>query len=256
MQFLAYLRRAASNVYFLLWMATGATTSTIVRNLEGVQSRIVNALSQCNRQSDNCRLVAVSKTKSVQEIQAAYAAGQRHFGENYIQELVSKAPELPQDIQWHFIGHLQSNKAKTLLSQVPNLFMIETVDTPKLANLLNKQLAGTSNRLKIMIQVNTSGEEQKHGIAPGECPTLAQHIVSSCPHLELCGLMTIGRLGETAPECFECLLQCRETLIAQGISIPEMSMGMSGDFETAISLGSTNVRVGSTIFGARQQALK
>ena len=157
---------STASLQFAIWQSKMATTSvvtsTIVRNLESVQSRIAKALAQCNRQSGTCRLVAVSKTKSVEEIQAAYAAGQRHFGENYIQELVGKAPELPQDIQWHFIGHLQSNKAKTLLSQVPNLYMIETVDTPKLANLLHKQLNGASTKLKIMIQVNTSGEEQKH----------------------------------------------------------------------------------------------
>lgn len=194
----------------------------------------------------------MSKTKSVQEIQEAYDAGQRHFGENYIQEIISKAPELPSDIKWHFIGHIQSNKAKLLLKSVPNLFLVETVDSIKLANLLNKETRET--KLNVMIQVNTSGEAEKSGVSPSECLPLVQHVLESCSQLEFCGLMTIGRYGETTPVCFESLVACREKVasaIGKSPNDIELSMGMSGDFETAIKLGSTSVRVGSLIFGNR-----
>ena len=171
----------------------------------------------------------------------AYHLDQRHFGENYIQELVGKVPYLPPDIQWHFIGNLQSNKAKLLVHGVPNLFMIETIDSRKLANLVNKacgQLEDSNRKLKVLIQINTSQEEQKNGLPPGpEAIELAQYIVSSCPHLDLAGLMTIGKAGAPAVEYFQRLRECRED-VAQALGWNaaqlELSMGMSGDFEQAV----------------------
>mmetsp|Transcript_9469 Transcript_9469/g.27036 ORF Transcript_9469/g.27036 Transcript_9469/m.27036 type:complete len:249 (+) Transcript_9469:193-939(+) len=202
------------------------------------------------------RLVAVSKTKPVEMLKEAYDAGQRVFGENYVQEIVEKAPQLPEDIQWHFIGHLQSNKVKALLEAVPNLTMLETVDTVKLANKLNNQVGSLGRSpLPVMVQVNTSGEESKSGVEPGNVVELARHVHQECPHLRLAGLMTIGMADYTSkPENFECLQWCRQQICeALGLSADdiELSMGMSGDFEAAIEMGSTNVRVGSTIFGAR-----
>lgn len=201
------------------------------------------------------RLVAVSKTKPVSQLQEAYDAGQRTFGENYVQEIVDKAPELPSDIQWHFIGHLQSNKARQLLG-VSNLVAVETVDSVKLANKLDSAVEALEREpLDVMVQVNTSGEESKFGVEPTDAPQLAKHIQEACKHLRLRGLMTIGMADYSSrPENFTCLKGVRSE-VSQALGLPEedleLSMGMSGDFEQAIEMGSTNVRVGSTIFGAR-----
>ena len=204
------------------------------------------------------RLVAVSKTKPASAVQEAYEAGQRDFGENYVQELLDKAPVLPSDIRWHFIGHLQSNKVKSLIEGVPSLAMVETVDSEKLASRLNAAVAAAGRSpLRVFLQVNTSGEESKHGVEPGAaCVALARHITAQCPHLQLAGLMTIGMPDYSSrPENFECLSACRKEIAEAEVGVSEseleLSMGMSGDFEAAIAMDSTNVRVGSTIFGAR-----
>lgn len=205
------------------------------------------------------RLVAVSKTKPAALLKEVYDCGQRHFGENYVQEICDKAADasLPKDINWHFIGQLQSNKAKTLVTGVPNLWMVESVDSAKLAGLLDKACAaaGRADKLRVCVQVNTSGEPQKGGVEPGHAAELAVHIRDNCPHLHLAGLMTIGELGAVASVFFERLVaERRAVAVALGVDPQqlELSMGMSGDFELAIEHGSTNVRVGSSIFGARE----
>lgn len=203
-------------------------------------------------------LVAVSKTKSPACLQEVYDQGQRVFGENYVQEMGEKVGQLPQDIIWHFIGHLQSNKVKELLESVPNLSVIQTVDSEKLANKLNEGCAKyrEGRAVEVYVQVNTSGEASKSGTEPGEATVaLARHIAEKCPLLKLGGLMTIGMLDYTSrPENFECLMRCRND-IATALSMPaddlELSMGMSGDYVNAIRMGATTVRVGSSIFGER-----
>jgi pyridoxal phosphate enzyme (YggS family) len=217
----------------------------------------VRAAAQRVGQERSPRLVAVSKTKPAEAVAEAYAAGQRDFGENYVQELLDKAPTLPADIRWHFIGHLQSNKAKALVEGVPNLSMVETVDSVKLAGKLDAAVAGAGRApLAVLLQVNTSGEESKHGVGPEEVGDLARQVAASCPHLQVAGLMTIGQPDYSSrPENFTSLVECRRR-VAAALGVPEasleLSMGMSGDFEQAIEMGSSNVRVGSTIFGARQ----
>ena len=130
------------------------------------------------------RVVAVSKTKPASMVMEAYDCGQRHFGENYVQEIVQKAPELPKDIQWHYIGNLQTNKAKMLLKGVPHLFMLESVHSSKLANMLNKQiLALERDPLKVLVQVNVSGEDSKSGCTPETAVDLVKHIMENCPKL-------------------------------------------------------------------------
>ncbi|PNW88015.1 hypothetical protein CHLRE_01g010848v5 [Chlamydomonas reinhardtii] len=230
----------------------------IAAALQDVLSRMKQATERANR-THPVRLVAVSKTKPAEALQEAYDAGQRVFGENYVQEMLDKAPALPGDVQWHFIGHLQSNKVKAVLEGVPNLAMVETVDSAKLADKLNKTLETVSGRtapLAVMVQVNTSGEESKYGVEPTECVSLAKHIAQNCPKLRLAGLMTIGMPDYSSrPECFICLSGCRDAVATELGLRPEqleLSMGMSGDFEQAIEMGSTNIRVGSTIFGARE----
>jgi len=243
--------------------------SDVAWNIQQVRDRIQQI---CKRDglSQPVRLVAVSKTKPNQLIEDALSVGQLHFGENYVQELVAKAPELSDKIKWHFIGHLQSNKVKNLLNNVPNLFVIESVDSVKLATEINKNCAKLlapngrwlelgRGKLNVMVQVNTSGELSKSGVEPNDCVKLAEHIHRNCPALNLFGLMTIGKADDSSATSFKVLSACK-LAVAEALSPEvtadslELSMGMSGDFELAISNGSTNVRVGSTIFGARAYA--
>ncbi|CZR56847.1 probable Putative unspecific racemase [Phialocephala subalpina] len=229
--------------------------------IKSIQQRISTASG--GRQ---VRLVAVSKLKPASDIQALYNDGQRHFGENYAQELMEKAAILPKDIRWHFIGGLQSNKAKPLTSSVPNLYLVSSVDSSKKATQLSKGRSEIPNAesLNIHIQINTSGEESKSGVTPGpEATELARHVLSSCPNLNLVGLMTIGAIARSQAvkegeenEDFKTLVEERDRLQQElkqelGDRKLELSMGMSDDFEAAIGMGSDEVRVGSTIFGER-----
>lgn len=214
------------------------------------------------------RLVAVSKTKPAEAILEAYTAGHRIFGENYVQELVEKANNdaIPKDIEFHFIGTLQSNKAK-LVAAIPNLTMVETVSSIKLANVLQKALNNLDRAdggLAVLVQVNTSGEANKGGVEPDAVVQLVAHIMTACPKLRFAGVMTIGQYGrvtepgESNPD-FVRLIGCRDALctaLELDRDALEVSMGMSGDFVHAIELGATNIRVGSTIFGAREYANK
>jgi len=227
------------------------------------------------------RLVAVSKLKPIQALMEAYACGQRYFGENYIKELEFKSNcqqilEQCPDMKFHFIGNLQTNKVNQLL-RTKNLHMVETIDSIKLADLLDRAIGKRQNeheleqlrfstglenppysdRLKVLIQVNTSGEEQKNGIIPEKASELANHIVTQCKWLRLAGFMTIGRQGGWSGgpnQDFILLGEVRKN-VAQELAIDvnelELSMGMSSDFEEAIEMGSTNVRVGTLIFGER-----
>ncbi|CAN1326670.1 Pyridoxal phosphate homeostasis protein [Linum perenne] len=218
-----------------------------------VAQRVHQAAERAGRGSHQVRLVAVSKTKPVSVLRQVYAAGHRCFGENYVQELIEKAPQLPADVEWHFIGNLQTG--------VPNLAIVESVDDDKIASRLDRVVESLGRKpLKVFIQVNTSGEESKYGVEPSSCVELAKHVRENCTNLEFGGLMTIGMLDySSTPENFKTLASCRsEVCKALGIEEEqcELSMGMSNDFEKAIEMGSTNVRVGSIIFGAREYAKK
>ena len=248
--------------------------SSVATSLSAVRERIIAAAA-----SSACRpprLVGVSKLKPVPTLMEAYEAGLRHFGENYVKEIAEKAPEMPTDVKWHFIGALQSNKVKVLIQNVPNLYMVESVGSIKLAKMLQKHVSAAERkeRLKVLVQVNTSAEESKSGVKPEECTELVKFIVENCNALQFSGLMTIGKLGDVSSTYFDILAQCRDDVIGQLGSTEdfqrhidrveagsdddgddhrgfELSMGMSADFELAINSGSTNVRIGSTIFGAR-----
>lgn len=235
---------------------------SITKALASVRERIASACLEYSK--DQPRLVAVTKTKSVDMILHAYEQGQRHFGENYVQELIEKShhPSLMElgDLCWHFIGHLQRNKCNNLIS-CPHLWAVETVDSERLATTLDSSWGKkeTGKTLKVFVQVNTSGEESKHGSASDEAVSVARYILKQCPNLQLLGLMTIGKIGHdysAGPNSdFECLVETRSKLCRElglGVEEVELSMGMSSDFEQAIGAGSTNVRVGSVIFGARE----
>ncbi|XP_075030811.1 pyridoxal phosphate homeostasis protein isoform X3 [Calonectris borealis] len=195
------------------------------------------------------RLVAVSKTKPAEMVIDAYSHGQRSFGENYVQELLEKASDSRilsscPEIKWHFIGHLQKHNVNKLIA-VPNLFMLETVDSVKLADRVNSswQKKGLSQKLKVMVQVNTSGEDSKHGLPPGDTTAAVEHVINKCPSLEFVGLMTIGSVGHDLSKGpnpdFQMLLSLRQE-VCEKLNLPvekvELSMGMSTDFQHAVSL--------------------
>lgn len=192
------------------------------------------------------QLVAVGKLKPVEAIIEAYSAGQRHFGENYVKELEEKATdpkilEHCKDIKWHFIGHLQGNKINKII-KVPNLHLVQTVDSEKLAESLNKawqkNRLETEGKLKVLIQLNSSAEDEKNGVQPEQVPELFKFINEKCKALQLEGLMTIGAYGydySKGPNPdFVCIMDCLKKL--PNPESLEVSFGMSDDFERAVSL--------------------
>ncbi|KAF6084715.1 pyridoxal phosphate binding protein [Phyllostomus discolor] len=255
-----------------MWRAGGMSAELgVAFALRTVNERVQQAVARRPRDLPDIqpRLVAVSKTKPADMVVEAYSHGQRTFGENYVQELLEKAsnPKVLSscpEIKWHFIGHLQKQNVNKLMA-VPNLFMLETLDSAKLADKVNSswQKKGSPERLKVMVQVNTSGEESKHGLPPSETVAVVEHINAKCPGLEFVGLMTIGSFGHDLSQGpnpdFQMLSSLREELCKK-LNIPtervELSMGMSTDFQHAIEVGSTNVRIGSTIFGERDYSKK
>ena len=242
---------------------SGASEVDVASSLATVRARVSEAHKRCSTSGPVPRLVAVTKTKPAELVLEAYSHGQRHFGENYVQELVDKSnhPLLSglSDIHWHFIGHLQRNKCNHLTA-VPHLWCVETVDSERLASTLNTswKKREPKEQLKVFVQVNTSGEDAKHGCHPDKAAQIVRHILESCQWLEFRGLMTIGKIGHDYSQGpnpdFQQLVQTRQSVCKElglGEEQVELSMGMSADYETAILTGSTNVRVGSTIFGAR-----
>ncbi|KRX04057.1 hypothetical protein PPERSA_12504 [Pseudocohnilembus persalinus] len=224
-------------------------SNTIKQALHLVQENIQKAIQQ-SQKVKNVQLVAVSKTKPVEALQEAYNCGIRHFGENYVDEIIEKAPKLPQDINWHFIGHLQSNKVSKVI--VPNLYIIETIDSVKLANKVNSHLKSLERNLKVFVQIKTSDEDSKYGVTEEESYPLIEHILENCEQLKFSGLMTIGKSGDLS--AFDQLYNHRENVCKKfnlKIEDVQLSMGMSSDYQEAILAGSNNVRIGSTIFGAR-----
>uniref|UniRef100_A0A0E0N7N2 Pyridoxal phosphate homeostasis protein n=1 Tax=Oryza rufipogon TaxID=4529 RepID=A0A0E0N7N2_ORYRU len=221
-------------------MAAAAAEGAAATALRAVLGRAAKAAERSGRAAEAVRVVAVGKTKPVSMVRELYDAGHRCFGENYVQEFVTKAPQLPEDIRWHFIGHLQSNKVKSLLAAVPNLHMVEGVDNVKIANHLDRAVSSLGrDPLKVLVQVNTSGEESKSGIDPSRCVELAKHVKLACPHLIFSGLMTIGMKDySSTPENFKALVNCKLE-VCKAIDMPaeqfELSMGMSGDFEQAVA---------------------
>jgi hypothetical protein len=210
----------------LSYPAPSAPTDTfsITKNLEDVLSRMNESILQSNRCIGDVTLVAVSKTKPVEDMMALYHAGHRKFGENYMQELLEKAPVLPKDIEFHFIGHLQSQKASKLVREVPNLSVVETVDSLKLAKKLNTAVESIGRMsLDIYIQVDTSGEDTKSGVNPDEVVDLVTSIKAECPFLNVKGLMTIGAPDDYT--CFDKLVAVRQTL-ANTFAIPPETLAL------------------------------
>ena len=216
-----------------------------VKNLHAVQALIARALSDFDRRPGGAKLVCVSKTYAQDAIRPVLEAGQRVFGENRVQEAAGKWPQLRGDfagVELHLIGPLQTNKAQEAVA----LFdVIETLDRPRLALALAEAMAKTGRTPRLFVQVNTGSEPQKAGVLPGDVDAF----ISQCRQdhkLAIDGLMCIPPAGQQASPHFAMLAQ-----MAQRNSIASLSMGMSADFELAIQLGATHVRIGSAIFGAR-----
>jgi PLP dependent protein len=227
----------------------GIWDMSIAENLKSIEERICAACEKAGRSRDEVKLIAVSKRKPLDAVLEAAEAGQIFFGENRVQEAQSKIPQCPPNLHWHLIGHLQSNKAKIAAS---GLFrMIHSVDSVKLIQTLDQHAAVP---LPILIQVNVSGEGSKSGCAPAEAAALID-AANSSSQVEVHGLMTIPPFTpdpEKARAHFSRLRKLRDDLQqSTGTPLPELSMGMSNDFETAIEEGSTFVRVGTSIFGER-----
>jgi len=235
---------------------------SISHNLELIHERIDKAARRCERRPDRISLVAVSKTFPADSIREAYAAGQRLFGENRVQEFATKAPQLADlpDLNVHMIGHLQSNKAK---KAVELFHAVDSLDSVRLGNQLNAAAAELGKVLPVLIEINTGGEEAKSGLLLDWTelePVLAA--APSWPNLRVSGLMTVPPFTddpEGARPYFKNLRDLRDEIAAknmEGVHMDTLSMGMSHDFEVAIEEGSTCVRIGTAIFGRRPKATK
>jgi hypothetical protein len=218
-------------------------------NLAKINLQILNACNTAERSISQVTLLAVSKTKTSTVIEQAYLAGQREFGESYIQEAVEKIANLQKlsNIVWHFIGPIQSNKTRLIAE---NFAWVHSIDRIKVAKRLNDHRSSQDTPLNVCLQVNISGEESKSGIAMEDLAQLVA-FVNSCEHLTLRGLMAIPEKNASS-NSFEKMQQLFIDLKKEHISIDTLSMGMSGDLTDAIAKGSTMVRVGSAIFGARE----
>ncbi|AVF66754.1 YggS family pyridoxal phosphate-dependent enzyme [Vibrio alginolyticus] len=229
--------------------------SSIQQNIEHITSQIRYDEQKCGRTPESVQLLAVSKTKPVEAILEAYRAGQTAFGENYVQEGVSKvqhfAEHYPDNrIEWHFIGPIQSNKSRLVAEHFD---WVHTIDRTKIAQRLNEQRPSELKPLQVLIQVNTSGEASKSGVTEAEVFELAE-LISRLPNLTLRGLMSIpANVSDYESQLreFQKLATLKQTLEAQFPEIDTLSMGMSGDMTAAIEAGSTMVRIGTAIFGAR-----
>lgn len=236
---------------------TGSPASSMAARVQAIRDRMAAACARAQRAPQEVALLPVSKTFGVEAIREAVGLGFHRFGENRAQELVQKAPALADcGIDWVIIGHLQTNKAKEVARYASELQSLDRMD---LALALDRRLQAEGRAIDVLVQVKTSDEETKSGLDPaGLIPFLRE--VSRIPTLRVQGLMTIAALSDdpaVARRCFAMLRQLRDNArqeAIEGISLERLSMGMSGDFEIAIEEGSTEIRVGSAIFGARDYA--
>jgi len=227
----------------------------ICDNLAQLLDTIAQTAINCGRDPQEIKLVAVSKGVGVDQIKQAIDTGQTIFGENYLQEATEKILHFPQKISWHFIGHLQSNKARL----AAELFdVVETVDRLKVAQALDKQAKLLKKKLSILVQVNTGKEKQKSGVFPEETEQLLR-LISQTTDLRLLGLMTIPPYfadPEKSRPYFKALKTLAERLAAQSLFADNnqvaLSMGMSGDYQVAIEEGATIIRIGTALFGVRK----
>jgi len=229
----------------------------IKENIRYVEQVIDQACEEVKRNREEVTLIAVSKTKPVEMLQEAYAAGCRDFGENKVQELVEKYEVMPKDIRWHMIGHLQRNKVKYIVDKV---YLIHSVDSLRLAEEINKEAEKKNVTVNILIEVNAAGEETKFGTSLEEAKQLVRE-VAQLQNVHIKGLMTIAPIAEKAEEnrqFFQQLKKLSVDIAAENIdnvSMEVLSMGMTGDYSVAVLEGATLVRVGTGIFGERNYSV-
>lgn len=226
---------------------------SIADNIMQIRAKIAEYAIASGRAADAVRLLAVSKTFPAADIaEARETASQFMFGENRVQELAEKAPVLPDDIQWHIIGHLQSNKAAKAAELA---HWVHSVDSEKLLNKLQAGAEAANRTLNILLEVNWTGEESKSGIRGADEALRLAEMAVSCKNLNLRGLMTMAEFDATEArlrETFSGVRELRDRMERElGLTLPELSMGMSGDFREAILEGATIVRIGTAIFGRR-----
>ena len=220
---------------------------SIKENLEKVTAQL----------PQNVRLVAVSKFHPVEELAEAYAAGQRLFGENRVQELIAKAPQLPEDIRWHFIGHLQKNKVRAIM---PHVSVIESVDSVKLLSLIEKEAARIDRTVDVLLQLHVAQEETKSGFSIDEVLEAGEAGELTCyPHVRVCGVMAMASLTDDMEQVAQEFDLVRRTYLTlkdgpfdESEDFNELSMGMSDDWQVAVKYGTTLVRIGTAIFGPRR----
>lgn len=225
----------------------------IEQNLEEVERRICAACTRTGRDRSEITLIAVSKTKPVEMLQDAYNTGIREFGENKVQELTRKYEELPKDIHWHLIGHLQRNKVKYIIDKA---WLIHSVDSLRLAEEISREAVKKKVTARILVQINIAGEDSKFGLAPDGCEKVIYDI-AALPGISICGLMTVAPFVDNPQDNrihFRKLKKLAVDIDSKNIDNIHMdilSMGMTGDYEVAIEEGATMIRVGTGIFGER-----
>ena len=225
----------------------------IQEQMKNVEEKICRACERSGRKREEVTLIAVSKTKPIEDLKEAYACGARLFGENKVQEITEKYPQMPADVQWHMIGHLQRNKVKYIVDKVA---LIHSVDSLRLAQTIQTEAEKHQVTVPILLEVNVAEEESKFGVSVAETLSLAQQI-SSLPNVHIEGLMTIAPYVDEPEEnrwIFKKMKQLSIDIRQKNIDNVDMyvlSMGMTGDYEVAIEEGATMVRVGTGIFGSR-----
>lgn len=231
---------------------------SIAENLKEVQRDINEVCKKCGRDPSEVTLIAVSKTKPLEDLKEAYDAGARDFGENKVQELIAKMPNLPSDIRWHMIGHLQRNKVKYIAGEVE---LIHSVDSFRLAEEINIQAKRKKIIIPALIEINIGDEESKFGVRPDEAKELCKEI-SELDSIHIEGLMTVAPAADDPEKVRRYFRKMHELFLdikSENIDNVEMkilSMGMTNDYKVAIEEGSTMVRVGTGIFGARDYSRK
>lgn len=229
----------------------------ISENLKEVHNRIEAAEKRAKREPGSAKLIAVTKTKPVSDLMEAYQAGERDFGENKVQEMLEKQEQLPKDIRWHLIGHLQTNKVKYV---VGNTFLIHSVDSLRLAEEISKVAVKKNVTADILIEVNMAKEDSKFGTDPDETISLVENI-AKLPNISIKGLMTIAPFTEEAESNRKYFRALKELSVditrknVDNVSMDILSMGMTGDYEVAVEEGAAYVRVGTGIFGMRRLSI-
>lgn len=225
----------------------------ISENLQLIHKNIMNACAKAKRPIDDVKLISVTKTRTVEELQFAYDCGERLFGENKVQEIINKYDKLPNDIEWHMIGHLQTNKIKYIIDKVS---LIHSVDTYHLASAISKEAIKHNIVMPILVELNIGNEESKFGISKEEAIELVESI-AILPGISVKGLMTVAPYVEDPEENRQYFAQMKELSVdisrqnIDNVTMDILSMGMSGDYMVAIEEGATYVRIGTSIFGQR-----